>query len=434
MYSFYGGKRGQGFVIKKKYNSVQAMVEDFASPNCQVDIGEYVMISVDVNGKTAVDIPDTGKLYMREITGPEYITDLSGPRGKTPVIDIGTVSAPPGQAGSADTVKVTTTNHYDGDTKDYLGSSLNFTIPVPTMTLTGETGPVGSEVKIERVIKSNQTINDTKFTPEYHITIPRGWQGVGLVSAAIKRALNNTEDSHLILDYVDPSYPRGEGSVKPYSQDLGLIKTIVKVEIDGNSNLNCYYSNNPSTPVKLGTIRYITEFSKEPDFVFSNDPNNWVDASGTNAAKVYSKYSDTGNEKHYLGTLNSIDKIGKIIIPKTGDMKQCAQELLIGFTNGQLKNLGDIRGAKGDPGPPIQVHTYYTSLDELRANANKDDVVGLQPPGADDVSLWFYDVERNEWISLGKITTQDGIRVLVQEDEPLPGEQEIGDLWFMLNQ
>lgn len=430
-YSFYGGKRGHSFVISKKYKSIREMELDFGNPDCQVEIGQFVLIDVNYEGKTSVDAIDTGKLYQRDITGPLYITDLSGPTGKTPIIGIGNVSAPEGEKDTHDTVKVTTSNNYDEDTGDYLGSDLNFEIPVPKIKLSVETGPQGSDVQIKRVVEDGQTTDDTKFTPHYHMIIPRGSRGISIDNVRITEALDGSEQSHLIIDYVDPSYPEATDSIPPYSSDLGLIKTIEKLEVDRNANLNCYYSNNPTTPVKLVTIRYITEFNKEPDAVFGEEPSGWTDISGGDSAKVYARYSDTGFEKHYIGTLNSILKIGKVLIPKDDTMKQNAQKLLIAMADGRVVDLGDIRGCKGDPGDPLQIYTYYETLDEIKVLGDKDKVIGLKPAGDDTMILYFYDQERQEWVSLGSVSDHKGSQILVQEDEPGINEQTIGDAWFI---
>jgi len=433
-YGFYGGKRGISGSIAKTYISIEAMREDFAKPNCQVGIGEMVMIDVQVNGVTSIDAQDTGKLFVREIDGPRYITDLSGPTGKTPMIGVGEVLAPEGDLDKNNEIIITATDYFDKDSGDYNGSNLNFTIPVPTIDLEGQTGKPGSEVTITRIVKDGQTTDDTKFNPYYLITIPRGWTGIGAVSAAIKASLKGDEMSHLILDYVDPSYPDAPGSVPPYSQDLGLIKTIEKIEINKESDLICYFSDHPATPVVLGTLRFVTDFNKEVDYPFGANPENWENKEGLDNAKVYVKYSDTGDTKHYIGTMRSIVDAGTIVIPRDASMEQYAIQLVLAFADGTIKNLGDIRGRKGDPGDPIQVHQYFTSYEDMVANADTGMIAALQLPGAEMVTLYFYDRESSVWRSLGTISVQEGAgtNIIVQTDEPLAGVQSEGDIWFIL--
>jgi hypothetical protein len=37
--SFYGGRRGASFIIKKSYASVTEMLQDFAKTSCEVNFG-----------------------------------------------------------------------------------------------------------------------------------------------------------------------------------------------------------------------------------------------------------------------------------------------------------------------------------------------------------------------------------------------------------
>lgn len=70
--SFYGGRQGAPFLIKKNYSSITEMINDFGSANCSVTYGEYVFI--DSKDK------DNAKIYRRtnnvENNGAFYIGQI----------------------------------------------------------------------------------------------------------------------------------------------------------------------------------------------------------------------------------------------------------------------------------------------------------------------------------------------------------------------
>lgn len=427
MYSFYGGKRGISFTISKKYVSIADMIADFALPECQVGIGEYVMIDVNVNGVTAVDQADTGKLYQRGIDGPIYITDLSGPTGKTPIVEVGQVSVPLGSAEN-DTIKITTSKKFNEDTGDFIGADFNFTIPAINLGFSAETLEPGQEVEVSRVLVGDETELDTAFYPNYVIRIPQGYQGIGIISAEIKESLDYTEQSHLILTFRNPANDQEE------QKDLGLLQTIEKIEIDQDSKLKVYYSNNPSKAIELGTLRYVTSFDKENDYSFSGDASEWTSQSG-DYGKIYNTFSDTGTEKHYIGTLSSISNIGKVTIPKTGNMNQDGQALKVGFTDGRVVDLGDIRGERGEVGPPVQVKEVYESYEDMVANADPaQGMVAIQDAATGMTIIYLYDTLTQTWVktSFNGNETNTGTNIIVSAEQPSSVTQNIGDLWLVI--
>ena len=93
MYSFYGGRPGNSFIIIKNFPTVQDMVDDFKKgPNyTDVHYDEYVIINTqDKNSE------DNGKIYRRgyEYTnsqgGAEYIGTIVGPAGGSPEVQMTT--------------------------------------------------------------------------------------------------------------------------------------------------------------------------------------------------------------------------------------------------------------------------------------------------------------------------------------------------------
>ena len=80
MYSFYGGRPGNSFIIVTTFRSVQDMIDAFKQgPNyTAVHYDEYVMINtVDKND------PDNGKIFRRGYNFTEVKLDVDG----QPILD-----------------------------------------------------------------------------------------------------------------------------------------------------------------------------------------------------------------------------------------------------------------------------------------------------------------------------------------------------------
>lgn len=110
---------GKPFKIKKTYSSITLMNKTISS---DLDLFEFCMINTG-----NVEDEDTGKLYMRDVNGASYITDLSGVQGiqgvkgetgLTPKLKIGTVTT--GEEGTSASVTITGTKE---------NPVINFVIP-----------------------------------------------------------------------------------------------------------------------------------------------------------------------------------------------------------------------------------------------------------------------------------------------------------------
>ena len=93
MYSFYGGRPGNSFIIIKSFETVSDMVTAFQQgPNyTDVHYDEYVIINtIDKNSE------DNGKIYRRGYDfqnaegGAEYIGTIVGPAGGAPEVQMTT--------------------------------------------------------------------------------------------------------------------------------------------------------------------------------------------------------------------------------------------------------------------------------------------------------------------------------------------------------
>ena len=92
--SFYGGKAGTPFVIAKSYNSVNAMIADFAKGPAltAVQYGEHVIINAeDKNNSNNGALYRRGYDYNNNMGGAIYVGTIVGPSGKAPMFELTTI-------------------------------------------------------------------------------------------------------------------------------------------------------------------------------------------------------------------------------------------------------------------------------------------------------------------------------------------------------
>ena len=80
MYSFYGGKPGNPFIIVASFPDINTMTNSFNNKSyTTVHYDEYVIINT-----TNKNDKDNGKIFRRGYSGPEYIAQIVGPAGPAP--------------------------------------------------------------------------------------------------------------------------------------------------------------------------------------------------------------------------------------------------------------------------------------------------------------------------------------------------------------
>lgn len=92
--SFYGGKAGTPFVIAKSYNSINAMIADFAKGPAltAVQYGEHVLIDTeDKNNINNGALYRRGYDYNNSMGGAIYVGTIVGPSGKAPMFELTTI-------------------------------------------------------------------------------------------------------------------------------------------------------------------------------------------------------------------------------------------------------------------------------------------------------------------------------------------------------
>ena len=143
MESFYGGKQGASFIIKKTFTSVSAMNTAFNQKDVYKDVayGEYVMIeNTDMLDDTR------GNVYKRGYNGAEYVGNFRGPQG-TPIQFQGTYQD---NQTYYKNLKQIDTVYYNGNTYIRVGTNPSVKGVVPTnethwalFAARGAVGPIG---------------------------------------------------------------------------------------------------------------------------------------------------------------------------------------------------------------------------------------------------------------------------------------------------
>ena len=148
---------GKPFKIKKSYKSIVEMNENIAN---DLELGEFCIIDTG-----SVEDEDTAKLYMRNVSGASFLTDLSGAQGIQGV-------------------------------KGDVGETPNLTIG------TVETGAEGSQ--------ATATITGTAENPILNLTIPRGMTGTVENISGASIPYSSSEDEKSIKDVVDDKLGKTE--------------------------------------------------------------------------------------------------------------------------------------------------------------------------------------------------------------------------------
>ncbi len=186
--SFYGGRDGRPFDIKKTYASVEEMQDDFSNPAFEeVGLGEFVYIETP-NKRDE----DYGSLYRRDAGTATYIGCVAGPDGDVPLINFVTpgtfnqlcqtvtndVEVSTGQwsldAGSLISGKEQSTIDYRIlNYRDDYGvprGAIDLHFPTPAVEITAN-NPAGSREE-DKFIFTKTSSNNNPFFHEFKLTIP----------------------------------------------------------------------------------------------------------------------------------------------------------------------------------------------------------------------------------------------------------------------
>jgi len=331
MYSFYGGRPGNSFIIITTYRSIADMVAKFKQgPNyTAVHYDEHVMINT-VNKND----PDNGKVYRRgydftnTMGGAEYIGTIVGPAGKAPMLEMTTVAdvknkhasegyderftsgqysltnenLVPGKTGSGTFNDAITwaccsiRNENDEDATAYIGFTFPYTV------IDYETSWIEPYVAGKYTDTSSATRVDDETHPffeKWHINVPKGVKGNAFMNLKVEAASTNVEEytgqaddiNHgrkiLTYDYYKyDTYQNGE----PVRMYLGDYNMIDNVTIDDEGTITIDYSHDDDSVLtkKIKWVKSVALNTKTG--LFTVVYNHTTDANGN--PTTYTTYLD----------------------------------------------------------------------------------------------------------------------------------------------
>ena len=331
MYSFYGGRPGNSFIIITTYRSIADMVAKFKQgPSyTAVHYDEHVMINT-VNKND----PDNGRVYRRgydftnTMGGAEYIGTIVGPAGKAPMLEMTTVAdvrskhasegyderftsgqySPtggnlvPGKTGSGTFNDAITwaccsiRNENDEDATAYIGFTFPYTV------IDYETSWIEPYVSGRYADTSSATRVDDETHPffeKWHINVPKGVKGNAFMNLKVEAASANVEEytgqaddinnGRMILAYDYYNYDDYQNGA-PVRLYLGDYNMIDNVSIDDEGTITIDYSHDDDS-VWTKKIKWVKSVSLNTETgLLTVVYNHTTDASGN--PTTYTTYLD----------------------------------------------------------------------------------------------------------------------------------------------
>lgn len=331
MYSFYGGRPGNSFIIITTYRSIDDMVSNFKQgPNyTAVHYDEHVMINA-VNKND----PDNGKIYRRgydftnSMGGAEYIGTIVGPGGKAPMIEMTTVAdvrskhasegyeerlttgqygptsgnLVPGKTGSGTYNDVITwaccsiRNENDEDCTAYIGFTFPYTVIEYESSsvepyVSGKYADTGSTTRVDD--------ESHPFYEKWHINVPRGVKGDAIKNFKVEAASSSVESytgqaddinngrKILAYDYYKYDTYQNGTPVRMYLGDYNMIDDVT-IDDDGTITIDYSHDDDSVWTKKLKWVKSIT--LNTTTGLLTVTYNHTTDASGN--ATTYTTYLD----------------------------------------------------------------------------------------------------------------------------------------------
>lgn len=445
MYSFYGGRPGNSFIIITTYRSIADMVAKFKQgPNyTAVHYDEYVMINT-VNKND----PDNGKIYRRgydftnTMGGAEYIGTVVGPAGKAPMLEMTTVAdvkrkhasegfderfssgqySPvggnlvPGKTGSGTFNDAITwaccsiRNENDEDATAYIG----FTIPYTVIDY--ETSWIEPYIGGRYTDTSSATRVDDKTHPffeKWHINVPKGVKGNAFMNLKVEAASTDVEEytgqaddiNHgrmiLAYDYYNYDDYQNGAPVRLYLGDYNMIDNI---SMDDEGTIIIDYSHDDDS-VWTKKIKWIKSVILNTETgLLTIIYNHTTDASGN--PTTYTTYLD------WIDEVNIADD-GTVTFGHTHEADTVFSKKIKWVTGVTINNNGTVTFKWNNGTADTIFNNIIKWISSVNLAADGTLTVGYNNGAADSV---FSKVVK--WITDVQIANDGTVTVSYNNDDP----------------
>ena len=445
MYSFYGGRPGNSFIIITTYRSIADMVTKFKQgPSyTAVHYDEHVMINT-VNKND----PDNGRVYRRgydftnTMGGAEYIGTIVGPAGKAPMLEMTTVAdvkskhasegyderfssgqySPiggnlvPGKTGSGTFNDAITwaccsiRNENDEDATAYIGFTFPYTV------IDYETSWIEPYVAGRYADTSSATRVDDETHPffeKWHINVPKGVKGNAFMNLKVEAASTNVEEytgqaddinhSRMILAYDYYNYDDYQNGA-PVRLYLGDYNMIDNVSIDDEGTITIDYSHDDDS-VWTKKIKWVKSVTLNTETgLLTVVYNHTTDASGN--PTTYTTYLD------WIDEVNVADD-GTVTFGHTHEADTVFDKKIQWVTGVTINNNGTVTFTWNNGTADTVFSNIIQWISSVNLAADGTLTVGYNNGAADSVFS-----KAVKWITDVQIANDGTVTVSYNNDDP----------------
>ena len=445
MYSFYGGRPGNSFIIITTYRSIADMVTKFKQgPSyTAVHYDEHVMINT-VNKND----PDNGRVYRRgydftnTMGGAEYIGTIVGPAGKAPMLEMTTVAdvrskhasegyderftsgqySPtggnlvPGKTGSGAFNDAITwaccsiRNENDEDATAYIGFTFPYTV------IDYETSWVEPYVAGRYADTSSATRVDDETHPffeKWHINVPKGVKGNAFMNLKVEAASTNVEEyagqaddinhGRMILAYDYYNYDDYQNGA-PVRLYLGDYNMIDNVSIDDEGTITIDYSHDDDS-VWTKKIKWVKSVTLNTETgLLTVVYNHTTDANGN--PTTYTTYLD------WIDEVNIADD-GTVTFGHTHEADTVFDKKIQWVTGVTINNNGTVTFTWNNGTADTVFSNIIQWISSVNLAADGTLTVGYNNGAADSVFS-----KAVKWITDVQIANDGTVTVSYNNDDP----------------
>lgn len=348
MYSFYGGRPGNSFIIVKTFPSKDVMIENFKKGPLYQDVhyDEYVLINTQNKmDETNGQIYRRGYNYNSEEGGAEYIGTIVGPQGNAPHLVLttpqivegkktgGQYSAVensvtegnliPGKDGNTynDTIKWVSVSIRDNN-GEQSSAYVGLTIPYPVFEFETESINAYTNLSVDKTDDGNHP-----FYHKWKLNIPKGIKGDSIENIRIItyqsgfNVLGIPENfggnKQIFVGDVRNYDGSAEGQTTTYY--LGQYDVLKDLTLDDDGTLTKSYTNSPSQ-ILDNKIKWIDSITLDNDGILTvtyNDnstqsdlqPIKWINSVGLNDDGTLTINYNRGDSTAFSNRIKWIDSI-----------------------------------------------------------------------------------------------------------------------------